>query len=63
MYWYPQNTESLLVLIYLSNKTEEGVTSKDKLEYINFIILIKIVSPVTHKLAVVICDNLSWTYF
>ena len=59
MYWYPQNTESLLVLIYLSNKTEEGVTSKDKLEYINFIILIKIFSPVAHKLAVVISDNLS----
>ena len=59
MYWYPQNTESLLVLIYLQNKTEEGVTSKDKLEYINFIILIKIVSPVAHKLAVVISDNLS----
>lgn len=59
MYWYPQNTESLLVLIYLPNKTEEGVTSKDKLEYINFIILIKIVSPVTHKLADVISDNLS----
>ena len=38
---------SVVVLIYITNKAEESVTSKDKLEYINFIILIKIVSSVT----------------
>ena len=38
---------SVVVLIYITNKAKESVTSKDKLEYINFIILIKIVSSVT----------------
>ena len=38
---------SVVVLIYVTNKTKESVTSKNKLEYINFIILIKIVSSVT----------------
>ena len=38
---------SVVVLIYVTNKTKESVTSKNKLEYIKFIILIKIVSSVT----------------